>query len=109
MKMIFSYWVSFFIWIITLYTISMILICSMQINNAGEFHSQVIHLIESSYYSEDVIKSCIDKANEYGYSLSVEDETIYDERKDVKVVLTYKINIPLLNVSKTDSYIGYAR
>ena len=87
----------------------MILICSMQINNAGEFHSQVIHLIETSYYSEDVIKSCIDKANEYGYSLLVEDETIYDERKDVKVVLTYKINIPLFNVSKTDSYIGYAR
>ena len=109
MKMLFSHWVSFFIWIITIYTISMILICSMQINNAGEFFSQVIHRIETSYYSEDVIRVCEQKAIENGYSLLVEDETIYDDRKDLKVTLTYKIKIPLFHISKTESYIGYAR
>ena len=66
MKVIFSHWVSFFIWIINIYTISMIIVLGMQVNNAGSFHTQVIHRIESSYYSEEVIKECELKAKEYG-------------------------------------------
>ncbi len=109
MKMLFSHWVSFFIWVISIYTISMILICSMQIQNAGSFHSQVIHRIESSYYSQEVIEQCADKANEYGYSLSIEEESVYEERKDIKVTLTYKIKVPLLGIDTLNSYVGYAR
>ncbi len=109
MKVVFSHWVSFFIWIMNIYTISMILIMGMQMNNAGSFHSQVIHRLESSYYSSEVIKQCEVKAKELGYSLKIEEETIYQDRKDIKVSLTYKIHIPLLMINRSETLVGYAR
>lgn len=87
----------------------MILILGIQINNAGSFHSQVIHRLESSYYSSEVIKECEESAKEYGYSLKIEEETIYDDRKDIKVSLTYKIHIPLLRINHSETLVGYAR
>lgn len=109
MKSIFSHITSILIWVITIFTISMILVSGMKITNAGQFHAQVIDRIETSYYSHSVIQECIEKADEYGYELTVEDKTIYEDRKDVKVSLTYSISIPLFNLSSSETLVGYAR
>lgn len=109
MKSIFSHLTSFFIWVVMVFSVSMIIISGMKIENAGRFHSMVIDRIEASYYNEDVIDECYRKASNYGYQLKIEDQTVYDDRKDVKVSLTYKIQIPIFNVSSMETLIGYAR
>lgn len=109
MKSIFSHLTSFFIWVVMIFSVSMIIVCGMKIENAGRFHALVIDRIESSYYSDKIIQECYQKAESYGYKLQIEDQTVYDDRKDVKVSLTYSIQIPIFNVSSKETLIGYAR
>lgn len=79
------------------------------IGNANEFHNIAIERIQSSYFSESVINECKEDATKNGFILSVEDMTIYEERKDMKVSLTYSIKIPIVDVETTKTKVGYAR
>lgn len=109
MKFIFSHMVDIVIWIVALFTISLVALGGVKISNASDFRNQVIDRIETSYYSDEVIQECYDKANEYGYDLSIQDVSIYDDRKDILVSVTYTINIPLFNLNTSSTVVGYAR
>lgn len=109
MKSIFSHMTSFLIWVVMLASVSVIVICGMKIENAGRFHALVIDRVESSYYNKEVIDEAYQKAKEYGYHLEIEDQTVYDDRKDVKVSLTYQIRLPIFNVITQETLVGYAR
>ena len=86
-----------------------IILSQMQINAARDFHSAVIDRIQSSYYSQTVIDSCVEKANDNGYVLDIRDVTVYQDRKDVLVNLQYDIVVPLVNIHFTEEILGYAR
>ena len=109
MKNAFTHLVSFFGFCLMIFVLISIILSQMQINAARDFHSAVIDRIQSSYYSQTVIDSCVEKANDNGYVLDIRDVTVYQDRKDVLVNLQYDIVIPLINIHFTEEIPGYAR
>ena len=93
MKNAFTHLVSFFGFCLLVFVPISIILSQMQINAARDFHSAVIDRIQSSYYSQTVIDSCVEKAND----------------NDVLVNLQYDIVVPLVNIHFTEEILGYAR
>lgn len=70
--------------------------------------------IEDSYCNEDVIRECINEAENKGYQLSVKDVTMYNDNPSKLVVLSYNVTFPILNMFNRDNkkqavIEGYAR
>ena len=70
--------------------------------------------IEDSYCNEDVIRECINEAENKGYQLSVKDVTMYNDNPSKLVVLSYNVTFPILNMFNKDNkkqavIEGYAR
>lgn len=76
---------------------------------ARQFHSNCISRIQSSFYSEEVIEQCELEAAERGYRLEVQNVTIYDDRRDVKVSLTYEVPKWMSSETEEATLVGYAR
>ena len=64
--------------------------------------------------NEDVIRECINEAENKGYQLSVKDVTMYNDNPSKLVVLSYNVTFPILNMFNKDNkkqavIEGYAR
>ena len=75
---------------------------------------RVVNRIEDSYCNEDVIRECINEAENKGYQLSVKDVTMYNDNPSKLVVLSYNVTFPILNMFNKDNkkqavIEGYAR
>ena len=88
-------------------TLGCLLLSSMitsgnQVADARDYYNVVVNRIEDSYCDEDVIRECINEAENKGYQLSVKDVTMYNE------------TFPILNMFNKDNkkqavIEGYAR
>lgn len=90
-------------------TASSVLTFQMQVTGAKNFHSNCIDKIQASYGDETVINKCVHEAQENGYTLKVEDQTVYENRKIISVSLEYTAKMLLFNIEKNGVYHGYAR
>ena len=87
---------------------------NLQIQNAKNYHHNVITQIEASDCNQNVINQFKTEATKrYGYKgLTVKNVTTnnqLDERKCFYVCLTYDISLPFLGKTKTCTIEGYAR
>lgn len=94
--------------IITL-TASCLITFQLQITAARNFHANCISRIQSSYYNTNVINECKSEASDRGYTLTVQDVSIYKDRKDVLVKLDYKASMLLFDLEKETSIEGFAK
>lgn len=81
---------------------------------ARDYYNVVVNRIEDSYCNEDVIRECINEAENKGYQLSVKDVTMYNDNPSKLVVLSYNVTFPILNMFNKDNkkqavIEGYAR
>lgn len=93
-----------------------------QINEARNYHSEIIDRIETSYFNPSVITDIEREINELnkegkGYTLSLvdvtsdasEEDTIYTDNKIMRVILNYNVSIPLFGVIDEGVISGYAK
>ena len=100
-------------------TLSCVLFASIissnnQISDARDFYNVAVNRIEDSNCNEKVIKDCMDEAEEKGYSLEVQDLTIYEEHPSRLVVMEYYVTLPVFSLlgegyQKEAVIEGYAR
>ena len=96
-------------------TLGCLLLSSMitsgnQVADARDYYNVVVNRIEDSYCNEDVIRECINEAENKGYQLSVKDVTMYNDNPSKLVVLSYNVTFPILNMFNKEAVIeGYAR
>lgn len=109
MKSLFNFLVAFLIIGLSIFSSISHIIQQQTITNAQSLSSQFVDRIESSYYDENVINECKQKATENDMILEVRDVTIYDDRKDVEVKLKYNARNFLFGTSVSGEIIGYAR
>ncbi len=105
--------------IIIAITISSILFSSIissdnQNSEARDFYNVVVNRIEDSNCNSAVVEECINEAKQNGYSLKVEDATIYKDNPSKYVVLTYTVRFPIFSLfgddyEKQAVIEGYAR
>ncbi|MEE1038655.1 MAG: hypothetical protein U0K95_05750 [Eubacterium sp.] len=88
---------------------SCIITFQMQVTGAKNFHSNCISRIQASYGNDRVIEECKQDAEENGYTLTIKDLSIYEERKNMLVRLDYTATMLLFNIEKEGSYEGYAK
>lgn len=78
---------------------------------AEKYHADVITEIECSNYNDTVMASCAAQAANNGYELTI-DPIRYDEAGNIQtaeVILKYKYEIPLFQISKQKEIRGFAR
>lgn len=89
-----------------------------QINEARNYHSEIVDRLESSHFNAGVINdinneiSQLNSKDNKNYALSlreVDDVTVYNGYHIYKVTLTYTVSIPLFGVVDTGVISGYAR
>lgn len=93
-----------------------------QINEARNYHSEVIDRLETSYFNPSVIADIEDEIKQLnsegkGYTISItdvtedvsEENTIYTENRIMRVILNYNVSIPLFGVIDEGVISGYAR
>ena len=82
-----------------------------QVSNARDFYNVAVNRIEDSNCNDQVISQC---KSEAGYTLEIEDLTIYNEQPSRLVILKYSITMPVFSLfgnglSKQGVIEGYAR
>ena len=85
-----------------------------QVSNARDFYNVAVNRIEDSNCNDQVISQCKSEAGEKGYTLEIEDLTIYNEQPSRLVILKYSITMPVFSLfgnglSKQGVIEGYAR
>jgi hypothetical protein len=75
---------------------------------AQNFFNSVVREIENSYFSEDIMEQCAQKAKENGYELSIR-EFSSKEHKDAKIRLDFSYTYPIIQKVQRYSIEGYAR
>ena len=93
-----------------------------QINEARNYHTEIVERLESSHFSKSVIqdiKNEIAELNKEGgknYSIYITESSptgdsvsVYDDYKIVKVKLNYTVSIPVFGVIDEGVIVGYAR
>lgn len=109
MKNLFNSFISIILILLLVFSGLSLYMMSMQKRNAEIFHDKVIHEIESSDFSTVVINNAITRGHELGYAVSVTPLKIVDHKRMYTISLTYDVNLPIFNFSKTASIDGYAR
>ena len=84
------------------------------LSNARDFYNVAVNRIEDSNCNDQVISQCKSEAGEKGYTLEIEDLTIYNEQPSRLVILKYSITMPVFSLfgnglSKQGVIEGYAR
>lgn len=95
------------------------------INEARNYHTEIVDRLESSHFNDSVVKDVQDEIKQLnqnddrGYTLTVTDVTndtddsnsltLYDDYKIVKITLNYKVSIPLFGTIDEGVISGYAR
>lgn len=82
---------------------------NLQIQNAREFHANVIERVQASHYSAYVINECKTNASTKGYKLDITNTGVYEDINDYYITLDYDVKVPLLGTSSSGTLEGYAR
>lgn len=69
-----------------------------QVSNARDFYNVAVNRIEDSNCNDQVISQCKSEAGEKGYTLEIEDLTIYNEQPSRLVILKYSITMPVFSL-----------
>ena len=69
---------------------------------ARDYYNVVINRIEDSNYNEQVVSDCVADASSHGYTLNVEDITVYEDQPSKYVTLTYYVNLPIFSMFGSD-------
>ena len=111
MKQIFETMVIVCLMIISLLLNLNMITTNLEITEARNFHANAVEEIQASQFNQDVINSKIAEAHADGrdWVLEVKDVTVYEDRKDVKVTLKYKIAEFPFRESEYRTIVGYAR
>lgn len=82
---------------------------AMQKRNAEVYHDKVVYEIESSDFSNVVISNAVASAQQNGYTLSVNQMAVVENKRAYEIKMDYTLLMPLLNVEKDGVITGYAR
>lgn len=82
-----------------------------QIAAARDVHTSSLNQIQAASYDEETISHITDDIkNRYGWDLEVDRETIFKDRKAVRVTLRYSISVPFMNIpDKAASISAYGK
>ena len=93
---------------------SSIISSNNQTADARDFYNVVVNRIEDSNCTSAVVNACKSEATERGYTLEVEDVTIYEDQPSKHVTLSYAVTLPVFSLfgedyEKQAVIEGYAR
>lgn len=89
---------------------SSIIAMQLQISGARTFHASCVNRLQSSYYAESVVKSCVEEAGARDYKLTVEPVAVYKGRESKLITLEYHVAFPfILNHSITGTVAAYGK
>lgn len=91
---------------------SCMITANLEISQARDFHANAIERIQASNFNQSVIDEVVAAAplQQTDWILEVKDVSIYQDRKDVKVTLKYKISpLPYVTDKEYRTLTGYAR
>ncbi len=93
----------FFMWIGITYVSQ-----NIQYSSAQKFFACVVRELENSYFAEETMEQCRERAADHGYRLTVQ---IYGtkEHKDAKVILDFSYTFPIIRKVQKYTIEGYAR
>lgn len=70
-----------------------------QITSARDIHTSCLNQIQASSYDEETIKTIkSDIEDRYGWNLDVKKETVFKDRKAMRITLNYTISVPFMNI-----------
>lgn len=88
------------------------LICvQAQISSARDAHTSSLSQIQAAAYDEETVRLIQEEIkNKYGWELVVEEQTVFKDRRAMRITLNYDITIPFLNMpDKTASITAYGK
>lgn len=91
---------------------SCMITANLEITQARDYHANAVERIQASNFDSAVIAEAIASApmQQSEWILEVKDVSIYDDRKDMKVTLKYKITpLPFVEDREYRTITGYAR
>lgn len=96
----------FFISVVSILLVSMIA-CYMSVNNARNYHANIIDRLENSDYQKEYIEQLHSEADEIGYNIVIEDVSVSKNRCCYYVSLEYKTEIRIFKlINKMFGYEG---
>lgn len=102
-----------FILFLSVFTMVSILSASIDVVNARDFHAAVVAEIEDAHFAPSVIEACTRQAQEAGYELLLDRESIvYDEEGNpslMVVIIQYEFRMDFLQVINRQQIRGFAR
>ena len=70
-----------------------------QISTARDVHISSLNQIQATHYDKQTINQISnDIQRKYGWTLEVSNQSVFKDRKAVRITLKYKIIVPFLNV-----------
>lgn len=112
MKLIIETFFYLILFVIIIFTSVETFTMNMQESNAKKYHSEIINSIENSDFDPDVITDVIQKANDLGYVVTVENKSRTVDDTVIPfyyVLMKYSIDFNMLGFSKESFKSGYAR
>lgn len=78
---------------------------------ARDVHTSSLSQIQAAAYDSETIDKIKTEINErYGWELLVEEQTVFKDRKAMKITLNYNITVPFLNLpDKSASITAYGK
>lgn len=104
-----TYLVVFLVSITTIFS-ACIIITHLQISAARNFNTNAIDRIQSSNFNSGVINEVILEGKELGYTVSVSDESVYENIPEIRVTTEYTVGFQMPLATDNDGnpvYIGY--
>lgn len=113
MKTIFEAMIIIILFTILTVTNACQITANLEITAAREFHSNCIEQIQSSNFDSEVVENLKNLATNEDHPewlLETKNVSVYDDRKDMKVTLKYKLTtFPFFEDREYRTIIGYAR
>ena len=104
-----TYLIVFLVSITTVFS-ACIIIAHLQISAARNFNTNAIDRIQSSNFNSGVIDEIILEGKELGYTVSISDESVYENIPEYRVTTEYTVGFQMPLAQDSDGnpiYIGY--
>ncbi|MDR0925354.1 MAG: hypothetical protein LBN31_13505 [Hungatella sp.] len=113
MSTIIKTYVGIFILLLSVFAMAGVMSATIDANNARDYHAAVMAEIEDSNFAPSVITACKAQAEEAGYELLIDSDSIVRDEDGkptlMEVILRYQYRIDFLKVFSTQQIRGFAR
>ncbi|RDY32120.1 hypothetical protein [Lachnotalea glycerini] len=106
-------YVGIFLLLLSVFTMAGVMSACIDANNARDFHASVIAEIEDSNFAPSVINACKTQAENAGYELLINDNSVVKNENGkttlLVVILKYQYQVDFLGVVSSQQIRGFAR